>query len=154
MTKQEILHNVYNRLRFTGAVRSKRDLAEKIGYNYSCTSSAFNGVERYLSDRFFTRILRAFPQVNADYIRTGVGEILLPDPVTGELPDGGTGILPLVDNAPRRFTAQVDIEALLSALNEQQELTRRQQEQTEKALEQIDRLIEIIQTMSNQTEEE
>ena len=143
MEKNEILQNIYNKLRFSGAVRSKRDFAEKIDYNYTSTSAAFNGTERYLTDRFFTRILRAFPQVNEDYVRNGVGEPLLP---SGEPTQNGTGILPLTNNPQQAI--QVDMEKVLAAISEQQELTKRQQAQTEKALDQIDKLIEIIRTMA------
>jgi hypothetical protein len=148
MTKQEILLNVFNKLRLTGAVRTKQDFAEKIGYNYTCTSGAFNGVERYLNDRFFTRIINAFPQVNEDYLRTGAGEILLEtDPETGEVyAPSATGIVPLT---PPRPSVSENMEKLMTLFEEQQALTRRQQEQTEKALEQIDQLITIIHALAN-----
>ena len=150
MTKQEILMNIYNKLRVTGAIRTRQDFAEKIGYNYSCTSAALNGVERYLNDRFFTRILKAFPQVSEDYVRTGEGQVLEADPDTGEvLERTGSGIVPLTDPRP---TATAMVERMLDVLNEQQSLMRRQQEQTETALEQTSRLIEIIRTMTGAKE--
>ena len=146
MTKQEILINVFNKLRLTGAVRTKQDFAERIGYNYTCTSGAFNGVERYLNDRFFTRIINAYPQVSEDYIRTGTGEILLEESQAGvPLQQPTTGIVPLASN---RTESTANIERLLDIIREQQELTRRQQEQTDKALEQMDALIGIISTIT------
>ena len=146
MTRQEILQNIYLKLRTTGAVRTIQDFAQQIEYNYSATSSALNGAERYLTDRFFTRILRAFPQVNEDYIKTGEGDVLLPDPEKGEQPQQtGTGIMPLVS---RNSQTIIDIDKVMAVIGEQQELTRRQQAQTDKALDQIDKLIQIIQTMS------
>jgi len=150
MTRQEILQNVYNKLRITGAIRNRQDFAEKIGYNYTCTSAAFNGAERYLNDRFFTRVLKAFPQVSDEYIRTGQGDILAVDAETGEVYEPvTTGIMPFTQPQQRPAgTHTVDLEKVLEAIGEQQELTRRQQEQTDKALEQIDKLIEIIRTMS------
>ena len=160
MLKQEILQIVFDKLRFAGAVRSKREFAEKIDYNYTSLSAAFNGEPRYLNDRFFSRILRAFPQVSETFIRTGEGPVLLDaDPMTGEVYDntGGTGINPIPSAQqpqphPQSYT--VDMESVMAALTEQQELTRRQQEQTEKALSQIDKLIEIIRTMSITTDSE
>lgn len=146
MTKQEILINVFNKLRLTGAVRTKQDFAEKIGYNYTCTSGAFNGVERYLNDRFFTRIINAYPQVSEDYIRTGTGEILIEESQAGvPLQQPTTGIVPLASTRPE---STANIERLLDIIREQQELTRRQQEQTDKALEQMDALIGIISTIT------
>lgn len=147
VSRQEILQSIYNKLKFTGAVRSRQDFAEKISYNYTCTSAAFNGMERYLNDRFFTRILKAFPQVSEEYVRTGVGEVLIADPETGEVYGmSGTGIQPLT--TPRTRGNDTDVDRALQAIEAQTELMRNQQRQTEKALEQIDRLIEIIQTMT------
>ena len=147
MTRQEILQNVFNKLRMAGAVRTRQDFAEKIGYNYTCTSAAFNGAERYLNDRFFTRVLRAFPQVREDYIRTGKGDILATAPEDVEPPT--TGIQPLTQHTqPAEQCKVADVGKILVAIGEQQELTRRQQMQTDRALEQIDKLIEIIRTMS------
>lgn len=147
MSKQEILMNIYNKLRITGAIRTRQDFAEKIGYNYSCTSAALNGVERYLNDRFFTRILKAFPQVSEDYVRTGEGSVLAADPETGEVYEKtGSGIVPLTDPRPNAPSAMV--ERMLDALTEQQALMHRQQEQTDKALEQIESLIGIIRAIT------
>jgi hypothetical protein len=145
MTKQEILVNIYNKLRLTGAVRSKLDFAEKINYNYTCTSAALNGSERYLNDRFFTRVLRAFPQVSESYVRSGEGEVLLGN---ANEENAGTGIRPLTERQGVLATVQID--KLIASLTMQQELTRRQQEQTEKAIEQIDKLIEIIRSMNGE----
>lgn len=147
MSKQEILMNIYNKLRITGAIRTRQDFAEKIGYNYSCTSAALNGVERYLNDRFFTRILKAFPQVSEDYVRTGEGQVLAADPETGEVYEKtGSGIVPLTDPRPNAPSAMM--ERMLDALTEQQALMHRQQEQTDKALEQIESLIGIIRAIT------
>ena len=147
MSKQEILMNIYNKLCITGAIRTRQDFAEKIGYNYSCTSAALNGVERYLNDRFFTRILKAFPQVSEDYVRTGEGSVLAADPETGEVYEKtGSGIVPLTDPRPNAPSAMV--ERMLDALTEQQALMHRQQEQTDKALEQIESLIGIIRAIT------
>ena len=145
MTKQDILKSIYNQLRITGAIRNKQDFAEKIGYNYTCTSSALNGTERYLNDRFFTRILRAFPQVREEYIRTGEGDIMVNSTAQGDkIESPSTGIHPLSSSSP----ITIILGKILSALAEQQELTRRQQAQTEKVLDEIEILIEHIRTMS------
>ena len=146
MTKQEILQSIYNQLRRTGAIRNKQDFAERIGYNYTCTSAALNGTERYLNDRFFTRILRAFPQVSEEYIKSGQGDILVNNTDNAELLESpSTGILPLSSANP----ISSSIGKILSALEEQQELTRRQQAQTERVLYEIERLIEHIRAISN-----
>lgn len=146
MTKQDTLQKVFYSLRSNGIVRDLKDFATKIGYNYSCTSAAINGEERYLNDRFFSRIIRAFPQVSVDFIRTGQGPVLIED-IVNDTPS--TGINPINLPTPsHEKTIITDTDRLLTALTEQQELTRRQQLQTEKALEQIDKLIDIIRSMS------
>lgn len=146
MTKQEILVNIYNKLRINGAVRNRQDFAEKIGYNYTCTSAALNGVDRYLNDRFFTRILLAFPQVSENYIRTGLGDVLTDEMGNGvEYQQSPTGIVPLTTT---RGETTENTERFLAVISEQQELMRRLQEQTDKALEQMDALIDIIRTIT------
>ena len=150
MSKQEILQNVYNQLRAYGAVRNRQDFAERIGYNYTCTSAAFNGAERYLNDRFFTRILRAFPQVSEEYIRTGQEPVLiLSNEASDEDESQVTGINPFSSNMHRLAgNNEVDLNRVFATLREQQELIRHQQAQTERALEQIDNLIGIIRTLT------
>lgn len=150
MSKQQILQNIYNKLQETGAVRNRQDFSEKIAYNYTCTSAALNGAERYLNDRFFTRVLRAFPQVSEEYVRTGQGPVLNVDTVTGEvMAPQATGILPFTEQQPVAPAGYaVDVERVLTSIGEQQELTRRAQEQIQRALEQVDKLIEIIRSMT------
>lgn len=134
MNKQEILTNIYNKLRFTGAVKSRKEFAEAIDYNYTCVSAAFNGEERYLSDRFFNRILKNYPQVNPMFAATGEGDVLLdmPSPAVQE-----------------QTTYNVDIEKLVEALGEQRAQTERALQQTERALDQIDQLISVIKAIRN-----
>lgn len=155
ITKQEILQTIYNKLRFAGLIRSKQDFAEKIGYNYTCTSAAMNGAERYLNDRFFTRILRAFPQVSEQYIRTGEGPVFAVDPETGEVFDNPTtGIQPLT--TPNKNAIGDELARALATIESQKELIRRQQDAMEKAMVQNDKLLDIIKAISgasNETEE-
>ena len=143
MTRQEILTTVYNKLRFTGAVKTRREFSDRLDYNYTCLSAAMNGEERYLTDRFFKKIAREFPQVNPDFLENGRGEPLRSvDETTGEVFSASE------IRAPGDGPFQDDTEALLAALNEQAALTKRAQEQTEKALGQIDELIGIIKKLS------
>ena len=154
MTKQQILQNIYNKLQETGAVRNRQDFAEKIAYNYTCTSAALNGAERYLNDRFFTRVLRAFPQVSESYIRTGQEPILVVGAETSEeVEQQVTGINPYSGDSQRLTgTNVVDMNRVFVTLREQQEFMRHQQAQTDRALEQIDNLIAIIRTLTKNTE--
>lgn len=61
MTDQELLNKTFLLLQFTDQVSSRRDFAEKIGYDYSNLSNAFNGKGNYLNSSLFSRIETAFP---------------------------------------------------------------------------------------------
>jgi len=62
-------------------VSSQRSLAVMMGYNPSALSQIING-HVPLSDKFLSRLATVEPRVNSEWIRTGVGEMLLP--VKGE----------------------------------------------------------------------
>lgn len=61
MTDQELLNKTLLFLQFTDQVDSRKDFAEKIGYDYSNLSNALKGKDRYLTDNLFSRIEDAFP---------------------------------------------------------------------------------------------
>ena len=61
MTDQELLNKTFLFLQFTDQVNNRKDFAEKIGYDYSNLSNAFNGKERYLNSTLFSRIEDTFP---------------------------------------------------------------------------------------------
>lgn len=146
MSRQEILVNVFTKLKLAGVIGSKREFSQAMDYNYTCLSAAMNGDERYLTDRLFKRIQRAFPNVNPSYLKSGEGDVLLPGQSMQSNEIG--------NESPQRetFTTTVDLAKLTEELAQQREITRRAQDQTEKALSQIDQLIEIIRTVTvNQT---
>lgn len=153
MSKREILVTLYNRLQLDGFVDSKKAFAEALDYNYTCLSAAMNGEERYLTDRFFKRILRAYPRLNPDYVWNGRGDIYKPEG-EGNAPDAiWPNVTEEVTNPnaapnPNNHVYHIDVERFLAEIGEQRELTRKAQEQTEKALAQVDKLIEIIKEVS------
>lgn len=61
MTDQELLNKTFLLLQFTDQVSSRKEFAEKIGYDYSNLSNAFNGKGSYLNSTLFSRIETAFP---------------------------------------------------------------------------------------------
>lgn len=134
-TKQDILINIYNKLRFAGIVLSRKDFAEKLEYNYTCISSAFGGSERYLNNKFFAKIIKTFPQVNPKYVEEGEGDVLIN-----------------LDIPVYRETKEVKVdmemlEKMVALIEKQNERTERALEQTDKALEQVNKLIDIITKM-------
>lgn len=138
MTRQEILVNVFTKLRLAGFVSSQKEFAAAMDYNNSCISSAMNGVERYLTDRLFKRILRAYPCVNPNYLKKGEGEILIEGATATECLNNTH------DVSQSQDFGNADINALVAEMAAQREMTHRAQEQTERALAQVDQLIEII----------
>ena len=77
MNRQEMLILVYDHLRNVGVVHTKKELAEKIGFEQTNLSSAFSGSHKYLTDGLFERIGAAFPDIfNKNWLLTGEGEML------------------------------------------------------------------------------
>ena len=115
MNRQETLNTIYRELFRAGYVYSKREFAEKIDYNYSVLSSAFNGAERYLTDNLFSSICRAFPGiVNQDFVFKGEGEPLIVEeestPSYNELsPLNLSTIQDMLDSLIREKSIQFDI---------------------------------------------
>lgn len=77
-TKKEILKQVYEHLRSLGKVHTKKDFATEIDFDYTNLSSAFNGVNKYLTAGLFEKIHQKYPDIfNIEYLRTGDGNMIL-----------------------------------------------------------------------------
>lgn len=75
--RKKRLTEVYDYVRRHYPVHTQRDFAQVVGYSRPVISSALNGNEEYLSDKFFTNICNAFPNVfNLDYLLHGAGNLL------------------------------------------------------------------------------
>lgn len=68
-----ILQQIYNALLANEAITSRKDFSEKLGRNYTALSSAMNGKAAFLTEGLARCIIRTFPQVNPEFIRTGEG---------------------------------------------------------------------------------
>ena len=133
MTRLEQLNAIYDLLRFQGVVRTKKELAEKLGVNYSTISQAFNGSERYLTDNLFVfRIGTTFEEFSPEWLKTGEGEMLRDkntiqnNTLNAERIGSNNNIQSVVTNAD-----------FLDELREFRKIILRQQDQ-------LDRLITII----------
>lgn len=82
MDRSNILNEVYEWLRYKKLVSSKKDFAERIGIDKTNLSSAFNGMEKYLTDNLFIKISEAFPLLNSDWLLTGKGNMLKEESVS------------------------------------------------------------------------
>lgn len=77
MYKNERLKKAYEYLRSKGFVHTQKELAEKMDASQSNVSSAFNGVESVLTDKFLLRFNNAFDnKFNTDWLLIGKGEML------------------------------------------------------------------------------
>lgn len=77
MEKNERLKTAYQYLKGRGVVHTQKDLAEKMGATPPNVSSAFNGVESVLTDKFLYRFNNAFDDIfNIDWLLCEKGEML------------------------------------------------------------------------------
>ena len=77
MGRKERFVNAYKTLRSKGYVHTQKDVAAKMGASVSNVSSAMNGVESVLTDKFLRRFNDAFNTLfNIDWLLTGEGAML------------------------------------------------------------------------------
>ena len=77
MGRADRLKEVYEYVRKRFPIHTQSDFAERLKYNRAYISSAMHGNEKNLTDKLFTNICEAFPNVfNLDYLLTGNGELL------------------------------------------------------------------------------
>lgn len=87
--------------------------------------------------RTFDKISRAFPTLNIDWLRHGIGEMIISD----EDCENSTSDTPYIYNKEK--------EDAISAMSKAIDEISAQRKVTEKAQEQIDRLLGIVEKMSN-----
>lgn len=76
MNKKDRLLDIFERLRYEKVLSTKKEFAERIGFDKTNLSSAFGGSEKYLTDNLFNKIADAFPQFDRVWLLTGEGEML------------------------------------------------------------------------------
>ena len=74
--RKERLLIVFNELRYNNKVSTKKELADRLRIDKTNLSSAFNGVEKYLTDNLFNKIADTFPMFSRTWLLTGEGEML------------------------------------------------------------------------------
>lgn len=75
--RKKRLTEVYDYVRRHYPIHTQGDFAQVVGYSRPVISSALNGNEEYLSDKFFTNICAAFPGIfSLDYLLHGTGTLL------------------------------------------------------------------------------
>lgn len=107
MEKKDRLNNAFEWLRYEKILSTKKEFAERIQFDKTNLSSAFNGAERYLTDNLFNKIADAFPQFNRDWLLTGKGDMLksnvrsLGDVYSASQKDGGVAMVDFVPVSAR-----------------------------------------------------
>lgn len=74
------LNEAYQYLHDYCNIHTKKQFAQAIGYAYSYVSSAMNGNEKNLTNKFFEGVCEHFPRLSLNYLLNGEGELLLPLP--------------------------------------------------------------------------
>lgn len=132
MNRSGILNEAYEWLRYKKLVSSKKEFAEHIGIDKTNLSSAFNGMEKYLTDNLFIKISEAFPQLNKNWLLTGKGSV--------QKDQSGSTNFEDTNQQQNDMTIQELLEAI-----------KRRDQQMDEMLSQQGRLISIIENMSGTT---
>jgi transcriptional regulator with XRE-family HTH domain len=114
MTETQRIKKVVEWLIFKGKVKSRRDLAENMGYTESSVSQILNG-KVPLSDKFIKKLSIMDSVINQDWLFTGEGEMLNTHIQTDSLSGA--------DNK----SVSMPIDFLLSMLNRQEQQLLSQQ---------------------------
>ena len=141
MEKKDRLTKVFEWLRYEKIISTKKEFAERIKVDKTNLSSAFSGVEKYLTDSLFNKIADNFPEFDRNWLMTGEGEMLKPSVSQTAVGDNNTQV------AGNGNNVNVAATTLMEELSAQRKLTEKAQEQVTKSQEQIDRLLSIIEKM-------
>jgi hypothetical protein len=77
LDREKRLNEVYEHVHRYFNIHTKGEFADYIKYARAYISSAMNGNEKYLTDKLFDSICKAFPGVfDPDYLLTGKGSLL------------------------------------------------------------------------------
>ena len=77
LDREKRLNEVYEHVHRYFNIHTKGEFADYLKYARAYISSAMNGNEKYLTDKLFDSICKAFPGVfDLDYLLTGKGSLL------------------------------------------------------------------------------
>lgn len=147
MYNAEYLKKVFLTLKMKGIVSTQQEFAESFGSNKASMSLAMKGDPKYLTNSFVKRMLAKYPQLNAEYLKTGKGGMFIDgdDVDTNELPMSEETF----DSPSQTYAYDPDMVAtLMDELKAQRQLTENAQAQANRALAQVDQLVEIIKNIA------
>lgn len=76
METVERFRKAYDYLYESGAIHTKKDLAEKMKVSRGSVQYAYAGNESYLNESFLKKFAKTFEEINLDWLLTGDGEML------------------------------------------------------------------------------
>lgn len=76
METVERFRKAYDYLYESGAIHTKKDLAEKMKVSRGSVQYAYAGNESYLNESFLKKFAKTFEAINLDWLLTGEGEML------------------------------------------------------------------------------
>lgn len=76
MKTVERFRKAYDYLYESGAIHTKKDLAEKMKVSRGSVQYAYAGNESYLNESFLKKFAKTFEAINLDWLLTGDGEML------------------------------------------------------------------------------
>lgn len=121
--KRGRLEKVFEYLRSTGSIHTKKDFASALGYNYTNITSALKGNDAYLTDGLFEKISIVFPSISADWLLAGRGEMLKLGVSGGGKSDGPTPL---------------DTQQMLEWLKDKDNIIKKKDEEIKDLREQVD----------------
>lgn len=75
METVERFRKAYDYLYESGAIHTKKDLAEKMKVSRGSVQYAYAGNESYLNESFLKKFAKTFEAINLDWLLTGEGEV-------------------------------------------------------------------------------
>ena len=141
MTKIQRVTKIVDWLIFQGIAKSRKELADLMGYTESSMSQILN--EKVpLSDKFIKNLVGVDKNINIDYIVKGTGEMLKSEVHQNNI--NGDNI-----HGHNVSVEKSQTDGLIELLRTKDDQINKSQEQISKSQEQIDRLIGLIEKMNN-----
>ena len=119
MEKKDRLTKVFEWLRYEKIISTKKEFAERIKVDKTNLSSAFSGVDKYLTDSLFNKIADNFPEFDRNWLMTGEGEMLKPSVSQTAVGDNNTQV------AGNGNNVNVAATTLMEELSAQRKLTEK-----------------------------
>lgn len=146
--KLKALHELYNYAVSHNLCANKKEFAELVGVANSNLSKAFGSDEKYLTDKFITRVNTALGDIfNPAWLLYGEGDMLC----SGNTQSADNASAPVCQNNGNNVTQNAGApSATIDALIEEMKAQRISHEKLQEASNtQIDRLLSIIEKITN-----